>query len=218
MKELNDIVTFPMENDDWFVTTIIGGVLMLLSVFIVPLFLVYGYIVGVIRGSLGGASEPPSFGDWTTLFVEGVQAWFIGVIYMLIPLIVGGLTVGGSVLATASGTNTGSAIGSGGMYIGFLVTFLLSLVFGYIAVAAIVNFAREERFGAAFDFDVLKGIVMHRDYAIAWLVAIGIFFVASLVNAVPLLGWILGPFVGFYAAVVAADLWADGFASALGSV
>ncbi|MFW5959053.1 MAG: DUF4013 domain-containing protein [Natronomonas sp.] len=218
MKELNDIVTFPMENDDWFVTTIIGGVLMLLSVFIVPLFLVYGYIVGVIRGSLGGASEPPSFGDWTTLLVEGVQAWFIGVIYMLIPLIVGGLTVGGSVLATASGTNTGSAIGSGGMYIGFLVTFLLSLVFGYIAVAAIVNFAREERFGAAFDFDVLKGIVMHRDYAIAWLVAIGIFFVASLVNAVPLLGWILGPFVGFYAAVVAADLWADGFASALGSV
>lgn len=218
MKELNDIVTYPMENDDWLVTTIIGGVLMLLSVFIVPLFLVYGYLVGVIRGSLGGASEPPSFGDWGTLLVEGLQAWLIGVIYMLIPLIVGGLTVGGSVLAIATGTNAGAAIGSGSMFVGFLVTVILALVFGYIAVAAIVNFAREERFGAAFDFDVLKGIVMHRDYAIAWLVAVGIFFVASLVNAVPLLGWILGPFVGFYAAVVAADLWADGFASALGSV
>lgn len=218
MKELNDIVTFPMENDDWLVTTIIGGVLMLLSVFIVPLFLVYGYLVGVIRGSLGGASEPSSFGDWGTLLVEGVQAWLIGVIYMLIPLIVGSLTVGGSVLAIATGTNAGAAIGSGSMFVGFLVTVILALVFGYIAVAAIVNFAREERFGAAFDFDVLKGIVMHRDYAIAWLVSIGIFFVASLVNAVPLLGWILGPFVGFYAAVVAADLWADGFASALRSV
>lgn len=218
MKELNDIVTFPMENDDWLVTTIIGGVLMFLSVFIVPLFLVYGYLMGVIRGSLAGASKPPSFGDWGTLLVEGVQAWLIGVIYMLIPLVVGALTVGGSVTAIATGTNAGAAIGSGGMYIGFLVTVILALVFGYIAVAAIVNFAREERFGAAFDFDVLKGIVMHRDYAIAWLVAIGIFFVASLVNAVPLLGWILGPFVGFYAAVVAADLWADGFASALGSV
>lgn len=218
MKNLNDIVAFPMENDDWFVTTIIGGVLMLLSVFIVPLFLVYGYLVGVIRGSLGGASEPPSFGDWSTLLIEGVQAWLIGVIYLLIPLIVGGLTVGGSVLAIATGTDAGAAIGFGSMFVGALVTVILALAFGYIAVAAIVNFAREERFGAAFDFDVLKGIVMHRDYAIAWLVSIGIFFVASLVNAVPMLGWILGPFVGFYAAVVAADLWANGFASALSSV
>lgn len=215
MVTISDAVTYPMESENWLTTVVIGGILVLLGFLLIPLFLAYGYIVRAIRERLAGASEPPTFGDWGTLFVEGLQAWIIGLIYMIIPVLVGAVTVGGAITAMATGTEAGVAAGLGGMFVGFAVTFVLALLFGYVAVAAVVNFAREERFGAAFDFGVLKGIVLHRDYAVAWVLSIVVFFVASLVNAIPLIGWILAPFVGFYAAIVATDLWSDGVSEAL---
>lgn len=218
MGSFSDAVTRPMESDDWIMTVLIGGVLMFLGFLIVPLFLVYGYVVGIIRDRLAGDDELPSFGNWATLFVEGLQAWLIGLIYMIVPLIVGGATVGGAVLAMATGSEAGAAMGFTTMFIGLGLTALLALVFGYVAVAAVVNFAREERFGAAFDFGELKPIVLHRDFAIAWLAAVAVFIVASIIYSIPVIGWLLAPFVSFYAALIAADLWAGGFSRARSDV
>lgn len=215
MKAIGDVITYPMESDDWLVTTLIGGVLLFLSVLIIPLLVVYGYLIDVIRGSLAGASEPSAFGDWGALLVDGLQAWIIGLIYMLVPLLVGGLTVGGSIAAMATGTEGGAAAGFGGFFLGILITSLVALLFGYLSVVALVNFAREGEFGAAFDVSVLKQVALTKEFAVPWLVSIVLFFVASFVNVIPFIGWLLAPFVGFYAAIVAADLWADGFDAAL---
>lgn len=215
MREFDELIRYPMENEDWVKTILIGGILIFLSFLIIPMFLVYGYLLRAIRGSLDEASEPPVFEDWGELFIEGLKAWVIGLIYMLIPLIVMFVTVGTAVLAFATGTESGAAAGFGSLFFGFGITVILALVFGYVGVAGIVNFAKEERFGAAFDFDTLKQVIFHREYAIAFLVAVVVFIVASLVNAIPFFGWLLSPFVGFYAAIIAADLWADGFSSAL---
>lgn len=50
--------------------------------------------------------------------------------------------------------------------------------------------------------------------------AVGVFTVASIItgvlNAIPLLGGVTGAFVVFYAQIVAAYLWADGFTDATG--
>ncbi len=127
------------------------------------------------------------------------------------------MTVGGSIVAMATGTEAGAAAGVGGLMLGIGLTSILLLVFGYLNVAAIVNFATEERFGAAFDFDRIKAVVLDREYAIAWLISVVILLVAGLVTTIPLIGWLLSPFVGFYAAVVAANLWAGGFDRALDS-
>lgn len=215
--DFNEAVTYPMERENWIKTVLIGGILSFFGFLLLPLFVVYGYVVRTIADSLEGGSEPPVFDDWGELIVDGLQAWIIGIIYLLIPLIVAFVTIGGSVAAMATGGRTGAAAGIGGMMVGFVLTFILSLFFGYLAVAAIVNFAREGQFGAAFDFDVIKSVVFDREYAVAWLVSVGIFFVAGLVNVIPFIGWLLTPFVGFYAAIVAANLWAGGFSRALDS-
>lgn len=123
------------------------------------------------------------------------------------------VTIGSSTVAMASGTPAG--IFAGGMTIGLLLTFVLALVSGYFAVVGIVNFAREDRFGAAFDVVVLKKVGLNGDFAIPWLVTVIIFMVVGLVVGIPFIGFFIGPFVGFYAAVVAADLWASGFSEAL---
>lgn len=204
-----------MDRDDWIKTVLIGGVLSFLGILIVPMFLVYGYVVRALRTTIDGESRPPAFDDWGTLLVDGFKAWLVGIVYMIVPIVVGLVTVGGAMLAMMTGDPVGAGAGVAGLFAGMALTFVLALVFGYVAVAAIVHFAHEGNLGAAFDFDRLRDVVFHRDYAVAWLLSILVFVAAGIVTGVPLVGWILGPFVSFYAAVVAARLWADGYADAL---
>lgn len=215
MTSIEDAITYPTERDDWIVTVLIGGVLSLLSFLVVPLFLVAGYVVRAIRANLEGEPEPPSFGDWGELLVEGLKAVVIGFLYMLIPFVVMGFTAGTAMMAMATGGDAGMAAGLGGMMLGMLVSFVLFVAFGYLSAVAVVNFAREERFGAAFDFGVVRDVAFDGDFAVAYLISIAVFVAASLVNLVPIIGSLVAVFASFYATIVAANLWADGFTTAL---
>lgn len=215
--DLTETVTYPMKGDEWAKTVLIGGVLVFLGFLLVPLFAVYGYLVRTVRNSMADDPAPPTFSDWGELLRDGVQAWLISLVYLLVPVVVGAITIGGSVMAIATGTEAGAATGTGGFLLGFTLWAVLSLVFGYLAVVGVVNFAREGRFGAAFDLDVVRTVALDREYAVPWLVSVGVVAVASLVSGVPVVGWLLAPFVTFYAAIVAANLWAGGFEQAMES-
>lgn len=204
-----------MGRESWLTTVLIGGILVLLGFLLVPLFLVYGYVVRAIRASTAGDPEPPAFDDWGTLLVDGLQAWLVFLVYMLVPVVVAAVLFGGSIAAIATGSDAGISAGLGGLFVALGVTLVLSLVFGYVAVVALVNFARVGQFGAAFDFGTIKTVALDGDYAVAWLASVLVFLVAGLVGSIPLLGWVLAPVATFYAAVVAAALWADGFDSAV---
>lgn len=215
MESLSSVIAYPTNRDGWLSTVLTGGILVFLGFLFVPLFLVYGYLVRVIRESRTGVAEPPVFSDWGQLFVDGLKAWIIGIIYMLVPILVATVTIGGALVSFATGGNVGAT--AGGLLAGLLISTLLALAFGYVAVAAIVNFAREDRLGAAFDFGVLRQVVSHRDYAVAWLLSILVLFVAGFVGSLPVIGWVLVPFVSFYALTVAGNLWSSGVAAALDS-
>ncbi len=215
---LDEAVRYPTRSDSWIKTVLIGGILIFFGFLLVPLFLVYGYIVRSIGAVLADDPSPPEFDEWGELFVDGALAWIISIVYLLVPLLVAGFTVGGSIAAVATGSEIGAAAGAGGLLVGLTISTILSLAFGYLAVVAVVNFAREGQFGAAFDLDVIKTVALDRDYAIAWLVSVGVFLIAGVVSSIPFVGWIITPFVSFYAAIVAADLWAGGFTRALESV
>ncbi|WP_247005676.1 DUF4013 domain-containing protein [Halorientalis litorea] len=206
---------YPTESDEWLQTVAIGGVLTLFGFLLFPLFLVYGYAVRVVQERTADTPEPPVFENWGALLVDGLQVWVVSIVYLLVPLVVGAVTIGGSIAAMATGTNAGVATGLAGLGIGLLATTALSLLFGYVAVAAIVNFARTEEFGAAFDFEVIRAVILDRDYAVAWLVSVAVLIlagaIAGVLNSIPFPGAIISAFVGFYALIVAASLWADGF-------
>lgn len=218
MTSLNDALRYPMDRDDWTRTVLIGGLLSLVGFLLVPLLFVYGYLARTIRRSLVNDPEPPTFDDWEDLLVDGAKVAAIGIAYFLIPAVVGAIVVGGSVVAIATGTGTGVASGLLGLFLGMLFVGALSLVFGYVAAAAAVNFVHEDDLSAAFDVGALRSIVFDADYFVAWLLSVAVFVgagvIASVLNAVPVLGAIAAPFVFFYAMVVAANLWADGFRTA----
>ena len=164
---LDEAVRYPTRSDSWIKTVLIGGILIFLGFLLVPLFLVYGYIVRSIGAVLADDPSPPEFDEWGELFVDGALAWIISIVYLLVPLLVAGFTVGGSIAAVATGSEIGAAAGAGGLLVGLTISTILSLAFGYLAVVAIVNFAREGQFGAAFDLDVIKTVALDRDYAMA---------------------------------------------------
>jgi hypothetical protein len=131
----------------------------------------------------------------------------------LIPLIVFAVTVGGSVAAMATGTRTGAGLGMAGLFGGFLLSSVLALVFGYVGLIGVANYAREGDFGAGFDVGVITDVATSSDYAIPWAVGVVIFLVAGVVGGIP----ILGQAVLFYASIVAMKLVGRGFAAARGA-
>lgn len=218
MSSIEDAITYPTESDDWIVTVLIGGVLSFLGFLIIPVFIVYGYLVRAIRANLEGEPEPPTFGDWGELIVDGLKVFVIGLVYMIVPLIVMFVTVGASVAAMLTGGEAATAAGIGTLIVGLLATFVLGLIFGYFAVVGIVNFTHEDRFGAAFDFGTLRDVGFDSDFAVPWLVAVGLFLAVSIIvnvlNIVPGLGALVGVFLNFYVLIVASNLWADGYLAA----
>jgi hypothetical protein len=210
--DIESLLTYPMESDDWVVTILIGTVLTLVSFLLIPIFLLYGYLVRVLRAGMTDAPEPPVFDDWGSLFVEGLVATVIIFVYQLIPIVVFAVTVGGSVVAMATGTRTGAGLGVAGFFGGFLVSSVLALVFGYVGLIGVANYAREGDFGAGFDVGVVTDVATSGEYAVPWAVGVLILLVAGVVGGIP----ILGQAVVFYALIVAMKLVGQGFAAARG--
>lgn len=208
--------TYPTEQDDWVKTLVIGGVLTFLGFLLLPLFVVEGYVVKTIQDTIEGESTPPAFEDWAQLLSNGFLVFVIGIVYLIIPAIVAFVTIGGSIAAMATGNEMGAGLGVAGLFGGVGLTAILALLFSYVAVAGIANFAHEGRLGAAFDVSQLRTIALNSDFAVAWVVSVVVFIVAGAIAGIPFIGFILGPFASFYAVVVAARLWAGGYMDALG--
>ncbi|MGM0591075.1 MAG: DUF4013 domain-containing protein [Halobacteriota archaeon] len=218
--DIEAMAKYPMESDDWMMTILIGGVLSIFSFLIIPAFILYGYFVRVLRAGMANNPEPPQFDDWGGMLVEGLVAFVIGLVYQIIPIIVFWVTVGGSIMAMASGSNAGVGAGFLGLIGGGLISFILALVFGYVGMVGVANYAHEGNLGAGFDIGVITDVAFSGKYAIPWLYGVGFLIVAAIIvgvlNIVPILGSIIGAFVMFYAGISAGKLVGMGYADALG--
>jgi len=220
--DIEGALRYPMEDDDWLVTVLIGGALMLFSFLVIPAFAVAGYVVRAIDATSRGAEEPPAFEDWGELIVDGLLATVIVLLYQLIPLIVFAVTVGGSFLALLSGSDAGVGLGAAGFLGGIALTGVLSLVFGYVGLAGLINFSRTRSIGDGFDVDAITSLVTSGDYFVAVLAMLAINFVVNIVatiaNAVTFgLASLLFVFVAFYVLVVSGSLYGQAYAAVMSS-
>lgn len=212
---IRDSINYLRNSDDWVKTVVIGGVLTLLGVLIVPMLVVFGYVMRVVRETMTGEEEPPVFDEWGELTVDGLKAFVIAAVYSLVPVVIAGIFGGIGLVGILTGASADSggiaALGGVVALVGLLVAFVLGLVAAYITPAALANYAETDRVGAAFSVSDLRPVLTSGKYATAWLTAlvvvIGSGFVTAVLTAIPILGAILAPFigafVGFYAFVAA---------------
>jgi hypothetical protein len=215
---LGDALSYPRNSSDWIPTILIGGILSALSVLVLPIFVVQGYSVRVMRSAAKGEEAAPSFTDWGGLVVEGLKLFAVSIVYGLIVMIPTSVvlfaTVGISSVVTDPTSPPNAALGIVGILLVLLVT-LLSLLVAYFGPAGYANFAIEGSLGAAFDFSTIVSGATTGEYFKAWLLAIVVAIVLGTIGG--LLSLVLvGIFVVFYVQVVTYYLFGRGFAEGLG--
>ena len=219
MEPIEEVLRYPTRRDDWVKTVLVGGALTVLGFLIVPALIVTGYVLAVLRGRVDGEPSPPAWGGWAKLLVDGLKAWVVTFVYAIVPVALGAVLVGGAAAAVMSGSDVGAVLGLLGFGIGSLVWLVVALAFFYPLPASLANLAVTGRLGAAFDVDVVRSVVSTRAYAVAWLWGLGVLVVSGVVggaiNAVPVLGWIVGAVFLFYVDVVLGAIWGAGFADGL---
>ncbi len=217
LPDAEDVLTYPLAADDWPRTVVIGGLLTLFSPLVLPLFPLYGYVLDVARAGRRGDPEPPSVAldDLARLSVEGLVAVLVALVYGLPALVVGGLTVGGAALALLTGSEIGVGVGLVTVLVGGLLATALALGSGYLGVVGVVAYAVTGEIDAAFDPGRLRTVAGDGGYAVHWLVGVVLIVAAgAVVAALPIVGALVGAFLGFYAQVAAARLWGRGYALA----
>lgn len=205
------------DDDDRLRTVLIGGVLLIFGWLLLPLFLVMGYAVRVIRRTATGDETVPGFDDWGDLAVTGAKAFVIQFVYGAVPAALAAAFVGVAVLGAASGGEGGAAVGGLVAAVGGLLAVVLGLVAAYLAPAAVANFAAKGTLGAGFAVADLRRVWTSPIYARAWLagaaIVLGAGVVAGVLGVVPVLGQVVAAFVTFYAVVAAyyiiGHAWAD---------
>jgi len=222
---LSDALWFLKRSDDWFATTIIGGVLSLLSVLILPGIILQGYFVRAMQAAANGEPAAPSFTDWGGLFVDGLKLFvvtFVWALVAIVPAILLSIIVGiGTFTVSEAATGSAAASSAGGLGLGIaslvlgLLVFVLGLLAAYLGPAAGANFAIEGNLGAGFDVRTIVSGALTGEYAVAWLLALVVAVVLGSIGGV-LSAVVVGFFVLFYVQVMTYYLWARGFADATG--
>ena len=197
-------IKFPSTNKDWLQKVLIGGIINMIPI---VNFLGSGYNLKVMKAAISGKSELPEWGDWGNLFVKGLIAFIITIVYLIIPIVVLLISLGSMILSLISSGmsgNMGMALGAiGGAMGGFLIGIILLLVFGFLIPMALSMYAKEDNIGAAFRFgEVISRIgSVFGDYVTVYIVLIVLWIILGLFTSVPILGFLIFIFGGFYIAI-----------------
>jgi len=193
----------------------IGNWILLIILTIIPIvdLIAIGTYLKVYRG------EDPKVENIGKSFVDGLLAFIIAFIYLLIPTIILLVLGGGTLFAAAL---TGSVASFVGVGIGVLILcIILYILFGLIMTPAIVNFARKG-FGAAFNFSEIFGMIGKAGWLkyILSIIVLGIIFgviygVIGLLGLIPVAGsaimWIVMFIVLPFFAVWGSKFWTNLF-------
>ncbi|MDZ7745727.1 MAG: DUF4013 domain-containing protein [Halobacteriales archaeon] len=220
-----DALRFPFAGEDSARSLLIGGVLVLLSPLVVPLFPLFGYYLRVITAGIDGDETPPAFEEWVELSVEGLKAVVVSFVYFLAPLVftvVGAFIIGAGALLAQDRALTGVATGIGIVGALFVFASVVSILLAmYVFPAALANMARSGDITDAFALSTVFGVAFSVEYFVAGLLGIAAVILIGIVNTVLTvftfgLFILLAVFVQFYAQAVFFYLFGRGYAGARG--
>lgn len=192
-------LAYPKRGDGAVKRLFVGGILLLLSILVLPAFLLYGYFLRVLGSTASGETEPPDFDDWGEMFVDGLKVFVVILVYLL-PVYVMAFVV--PVLYTfvvPMGTSVqGPSSAAAGMFVMlFVVLTPLTLIAYYLMPAALVGLALSGEIRGAFDVESIGRIARSREYFLGMVLAA---VVAVLGGLIATLLWlvIVGVFLHFY--------------------
>ncbi|OQA38382.1 MAG: hypothetical protein BWY52_03278 [Chloroflexi bacterium ADurb.Bin325] len=208
--------TYVFEDPDWLRKLGIGTLLMLVGILfswliigLIPLIIVTGYTLVVMRNVSNGDARPlPEWEDWGGLFVLGLKLfvalfiWLLPAFIIMVPIMIGSVLAGGSGGDSSAGAAT--AFASMLTICGSCLMILWSLIVALFEPAIYVRIAHTERISSAFEFARLWSFTRRNlgDIIIAillvWLAGI----IASIVGMLGFVALLVGALITIPGAMV----------------
>ena len=199
----SDALQYPLKK---FNKVLILGIITILSVLIIPGFLVLGYLYKIIKSSLEGSSEVPDFNEWVSMFVDGLKVFVVFFIYSLVPSVLVLLGIWAALLPVLSVPGEGSLLNSNlaiSLVSGLaLIGIGLQLVISFIIPIALTNMVYHHKLSAAFKLKEIYvkikeiGGVDYLIWYIIMVIIIGVIYYASFILIFPFfIGIIIVPLI-----------------------
>ncbi|AUX07853.1 hypothetical protein AArcSl_0198 [Halalkaliarchaeum desulfuricum] len=237
---LRDALSVLPRSDDGIGTAIVGGVLLFLTVVVVPLWVALlvatpvallaapialapalvlrGYYVRVIQSGLAGETSVPSFVGWGGLYRTGVASLLLsGALLLPAAVLVALGGAAGAVIQLGRVDLGGMAEPVYAVSIAFLSVLLVGylLAFLYLRPAALSCFAATGRLAAGLSPRRILRVAASGGFATGWLVAMFV-TLAGLVLVGPFVAVLIGFPLLFVVRVVAHNLYGRGASETLG--
>ncbi len=209
--DITKAFTYVFEDKNWMTKILIGGLISLASFLIIPIFLLGGYSVAIIRNVMKGVEEPlPEWEDWGGFLNDGFSVFLAQFVYTLPMLIL--LCV--SVVATGSmaGLSEMSEMSEDAMVAAILSTFgfvfciifLYAILMFFLSPAIRVQYVKHNELGATFRFGEVIAII--RENIMDILLISGVLFglglafsaVTGVLGIIPCLGFIISMILSIF--------------------
>ncbi|MFW6434979.1 MAG: DUF4013 domain-containing protein [Halovenus sp.] len=204
-----EAILVPLEGERWLGRLLIGGGLLFISFGIVPLWILFGYLVRFIEAVLEEDKEfPPSFDYWGLLMHRGGKAFAIFVVYVFVPTVLA--LIGGAYLFFAPVNDSITPAQARPPLTAAAVLYPVTL---YAFPAALLEFARHDRVRAGFSPRRLGRHWFSWKYAWYWLLAVvAVLTIHALAVLVALtaIGVVAIPSILFYSYLVGTYLLTTG--------
>ena len=202
------IIRFPMNDKDWIMKIIIGGIL---SIIPIVNFIANGFQLKVMKNAINKTPGMPEWKGFIDLFVKGFIVFIIALLYMIVPLVIFGAVAGFSAISAAMGgfANPYSIIIT--ILPALFIGGILMLIIGFILPMAIAMYAKSNNFSDAFKFsEILNRIKsIFGEYLISYVIIVIFGIILGLIMLIPIIGWIIGFFGTFYLGVVALNMFGE---------
>lgn len=180
--------TYMFDDPQWLTKLGVGALMAMVPI---ANFATMGYGVDIIRKVSHNDPNPlPTWDDFSQKLINGLTLFAVILIYNLPVLLLSCASMFLVMLpAMASGSSSRDAeqvlasVMGAGMLLTFCLIFLYVLAFSFFFPAVQLHFARVGTFGACFQVGAILNIITTymSDYIVAWLISIGVIFIASFV-------------------------------------
>lgn len=201
--------TYVFEDERWLTKVGIGAIVLVLSfvLFLLPMPLLVGYTIAVLRNVRDGHKRPlPEWDNWGALFMDGLFVMIAQFVYSLPFIIVMcvagiGLVASGGLAELSEEVATASLLATFGIMGCVFLTWYIALLF--ISPAIMIQYGRTGQLGACFRFGEIIGIIRNHvgDILFAFIALIIISMVFGSLNFIlgfiPCLGQIAALLISF---------------------
>ncbi|MCD6477125.1 MAG: DUF4013 domain-containing protein [Candidatus Aenigmarchaeota archaeon] len=156
-----------------------------------------GYFLRIAKNASKKINKMPEWNDPIDLFVKGLIAFIISLIYAIPVLLLALVLIGTSIFSLTALNLTNNLItilSTAGLSL--IVLVIVSAIISIISLCALIRYAIKENFGSAFEFSSIIKIAFSGEFLAAWFVSmIYLLAVTLILSFIPFIGIPIATFI-----------------------